>query len=290
MSVALGALVGVKMIVSSSAQVPPRPMGASHRLDRRAAGHRDLLQFAAGEERQPLAVRGEERAGCAVGAGEGGGLQLIELADEEPRLARLLRDKRERRSVRRQNRRRAEVGRSDASAPMLASSVRGVGTGADRHGAHSTRAETSAAPKMAATVHGSARLRVGTRESVVGRPGPSIAAGDVNASSISSRASAAESRRRFRSFSRQRRNSFRSGAGVPAGSVVQSGSRVSTAASVSDTVSPVNTAPAGQHFHDHDPKSPDVAALDRRACPRLLRDSCRRPCRESSPPASSRAS
>jgi hypothetical protein len=56
------------------------------------------------------------------------------------------------------------------------------------------------------------------------------AAGNDSASSISNRAAAAESSRRFRSFSRQRRRSFRIDAGVSTGSAVQSGSDFSTAA------------------------------------------------------------
>ncbi len=98
---------GVKMIASSSVQVPPRPAVASHSLIGRAAGDRDLLQLTAREERHPLAIRGEERRGRALGAGESRRLQLVELPDEEPRLARLLRDKRERRPVWRQSGRRA---------------------------------------------------------------------------------------------------------------------------------------------------------------------------------------
>ena len=96
--------------------------------DRRAAGDRDLLQLAAGEERDPLAVRREERAGGALGAGERRRLQLVELADEEPR-ARPPAARQTRASSRRATgspTRRAIVG-SDASAPMLASSLRGVG-------------------------------------------------------------------------------------------------------------------------------------------------------------------
>jgi hypothetical protein len=64
--------------------------------------------------------------------------------------------------------------------------------------------------------------------------------GAFNASSISSRASAAESRRRLRSFSRQRRSRRRIDGGVSAGSSAQSGSRINRNASVSDTSSPSN--------------------------------------------------
>ena len=56
MSVVLSAFDGAKMIVSSSVQVPPRPVRGVAQFDRRAAGDRDLLQLAAGEERDPLAI------------------------------------------------------------------------------------------------------------------------------------------------------------------------------------------------------------------------------------------
>ena len=48
--------------------------------------------------------------------------------------------------------------------------------------------------------------------------------------------------RRFGSFSRQRASSRLIDAGVAAGNVVQSGSRVTTAAMMSVTVSPANAA------------------------------------------------
>ena len=59
-------------------------------------------------------------------------------------------------------------------------------------------------------------------------------------SSISTRASPMSRSRRFGSFSRQRASRRRIEAGVVAGSAVQSGSRVTTAARMSVTVSPAN--------------------------------------------------
>ena len=62
----------------------------------------------------------------------------------------------------------------------------------------------------------------------------------ASASSISSRASALSATRRLRSFSRQRRSSFRIVAGVLTGSALQSGSFVMMNANVSVTSSPAN--------------------------------------------------
>ena len=156
---------------------------------------------------------------------------------------------------------------------MLASSLRGAGAGAARHGAHTTSAATSATPRRAATAHGSARRHAGTRRrggrrrcaAVTPRPSRS---GGASASSSSSRASPMSLRRRFGSFSRQRRSSRRSGAGRSAGSACQFTSSLSTLASVIEMSSPSNARRPRQHLVEHDAKGPDVGALDRPALPR----------------------
>ena len=138
-----------------------------------------------------------------------------------------------------------------------------------RHGAHSASPSAMASPSVdAASVHVSARDHAG-RGARAG--GPSTTDEACNASSISSRASAAESRRRLRSFSRQRRSSRRMTGGVSAGSAVQSGSRVRTNAIVSDTSSPLNASAAGQHLEQHGAKRPQIAAPVDRPALRLLR-------------------
>ena len=87
------------------------------------------------------------------------------------------------------------------------------------------------------TAHGSARTHAAF---CIGRLIVLASPLDASASSISSRASAASASRRLRSFSRQRRSRRRIGAGVLAGSAVQSGSFVKMCASVSATSSPLN--------------------------------------------------
>jgi hypothetical protein len=79
--------------------------------NRSAAGHGNLLQLATGKKPDPLTVRGEERARRALGAGEQRRLQLVERADEESSLTRLLSDEGQRRAVLRQYRRRADFRR-----------------------------------------------------------------------------------------------------------------------------------------------------------------------------------
>ena len=78
---------------------------------------------------------------------------------------------------------------------------------------------------------------------------------------ISTRASPMSRSRVFGSRSRQRASSRRSAAGASAGSASSRGPVVSTAASVSEHVSPSNSARAGQHLVEHDAERPDVRAL-----------------------------
>src|SRR5258706_14087988 len=129
-----------------------------------------------------------------------------------------------------------------AAGPELVMVIRVTGGGADaRHGAHTV--SHAIANMSAAAAHDHVRARAqAERDAAPGRAvAPSIADGAVNASSISSRASAAESSRRLRSFSRQRQSSRRIAVGVAAGSVRQFGSVFSTDANVSKIVSPVNS-------------------------------------------------
>ena len=91
--------------------------------------------------------------------------------------------------------------------------------------------------------------------------------GSAIASSISIRASALSCKRRVGSFLKHRRNKARTAAGVSAGSAVQSGSFVRTAATISLSVSPLNAALAREHFVDHAPERPDVGALVDRLAP-----------------------
>ena len=68
--------------------------------------------------------------------------------------------------------------------------------------------------------------------------------GSLSASSISRRATAAESSRRPASFSRQRRSNRRVAGGVDAGRAFQSGSPSMTSNNTADRVSPVNAGRA----------------------------------------------
>ena len=101
---------GVKMIVSSSVQVPPRPVGASHSVI--AAPPVTETFFSWPPAKNAIHWPSGEKNGAAAPSVPASRrrLQLVELPDEEPRLARLLRDKRERRPVGRQNGRRARGG------------------------------------------------------------------------------------------------------------------------------------------------------------------------------------
>ena len=109
MSLVLMVLTGVKMIVSSSAQVPPRPAGASHRLT--AAPPVTRIFFSLPPAKNAIHCPSGEKNGLAAPSVlvKRCRLKLIELADEEPRLSRLPADKCQRCPVRRQNRRRAQV-------------------------------------------------------------------------------------------------------------------------------------------------------------------------------------
>ena len=238
--------LGVKMIVSSSVQVPPRPAWRVTQLDRRAAGDRDLLQLAAGEERDPLAVRREERAGRILGAGKRRGLQLIELPDEElrPGLPVGLRDKRQRRPVRRQDRRRAKSGRRATRRRRCWRAACAASARASCATAPTGRSQTSAAPSpSAANAHGSARRQSGSgrrgarcgrrrhRDIGIERRGiledrAALRRSSSGAASDLSRGSAAATRR--------------SGAGRSAGSASQRTSSLSTLASVIEMSSPSN--------------------------------------------------
>ena len=100
-----------------------------------------------------------------------------------------------------------------------------------------TAPPAAAPPTTSAAVAVTAPRSHPAREAVAGSVTTSDA-GTVNASSISNRAPAASERRRFRSFSRQRRSNRRIDAGVSGGNGRQSGSARSTAASVSLTSSP----------------------------------------------------
>jgi len=94
-----------------------------------------------------------------------------------------------------------------------------------------------------ATAQGNARDHAERDAGAGCEAGESAAGGAANASSISSRAPAAESSRRLRSFSRHRRSSLRIEAGVFAGSAAQSGSSFNTAASTWDMDSPAYMSP-----------------------------------------------
>ena len=65
------------------------------------------------------------------------------------------------------------------------------------------------------------------------------------------------------------------------GSASQSARCVITNASVSDTSSPLERAPAGEHLVEHAAERPDVGRACRPPCRAPVRDSCRRPCRGS---------
>ena len=107
--------------------------------------------------------------------------------------------------------------------------------------------------------------------------------------SISIRASPMSRSRRFGSFSRQRRSSRRTAAGVAAGRAVQSGSRSRIAAIVSETVSPAKRDAAGQHLVEHAAERPDVGRACRPPARAPARGSCRRRCRGSRPRACRRS-
>ena len=81
---------GVNTIQPSSPHAPPRPARRVAQHDDRPACHRDFLQLAAGEERDPLAVRREERQPASSVPIERRRFELIEAADVQlPDLARL---------------------------------------------------------------------------------------------------------------------------------------------------------------------------------------------------------
>ena len=123
---------------------------------------------------------------------------------------------------------------------------------------------TIAATANPAAVHAKGRTRGAAAT------GDGSAMGSRIASSISSRASPMSRSRRFGSFSRQRASRRLIGAGVVAGSAVQSGSRVRTAARTSLIVSPPKR-PAHRASRRGQAERPDVRALVYRLAPRLLR-------------------
>ena len=112
-----------------------------------------------------------------------------------------------------------------------------------------------------------------------------ISVGDASASSISMRATPISGRRLRGSFSRQRRSSRRTGAGVEAGSASRSGSRSMMRATIVGDVLAVERASARQHLVEHAAERPDVGALVDGFARAPVRDSCRRRCRESMPAA-----
>ena len=101
--------------------------------------------------------------------------------------------------------------------------------------------------------------------------GPSAAGSPRCTSAITSRASAMSCSRFSGSRSRQRRSRRRNSSGVPAGSCAQSISPRSTAAMVSESVSPSNGRRPVEHLVDHDAERPDVRPLVHRLAARLLR-------------------
>ena len=125
---------------------------------------------------------------------------------------------------------------TSAVAPDVWIVVRTTGAGPGRV-VIQTAPPTAAPPTTSAAVAIAAPRSHPAREAVAGSVTTS-AAGTVNASSISNHAPAASGRRRFRSFSRQRRSNRRIDAGVSGGSLPQSGSARSTATSVSLMSSP----------------------------------------------------
>ena len=156
-------------------------------------------------------------------------------------------------SVRRQRRVGADAGQQPCAA--LARRC--------RHGAHSTSSRDERGAEHASNRPRQRACSIGTACVVVGwRRHRRWRAGAVNASSISSRASAAESSRRFailleaapQQSANRRGRARRQRASSPVRCV-------STAASTCDTVSPVNTGRARQHLEQHDAERPEVAAL-----------------------------
>ena len=139
----------------------------------------------------------------------------------------------------------------------------------------------SAAADAAVRTHGSA-----LRHAAGGRVTPSsFSPLGALASSMSKRAAAAESRRRVRSFCRQRRSSLRMGAGVLAGKRFQSGSRSMTRAIVSETPSPANADCPVSISNSTQPKAQMSERLST-ALPPACSGSCTPRCRGSFPRAS----
>ena len=140
---------------------------------------------------------------------------------------------------------------------------RGILRGARLH--HWRRRQQSRPRSMACTSPCRARHR--SRSHVLSAPT------GVSASSISSRASAAESSRRLRSFSRHRRINLRIGAGVSDGSAVNRAHSSTPTRGRATPSAAGKHPPAGQHFQEHDPKGPGGRCAGRQACRPPVQDS-----------------
>ena len=275
--------------------VGPRAAAAASGVaqrDRGAAGDRDLLQLAAGEERDPLAVRREERIRprprCRRARPPATDRACGRRARVWPACSR---DKRERRPVRRQNRRRAD-GRSAATRRRRCWRAACAARARARVARAPTVSEraSSADADSAGDAPTAARAATGDRASARwprGRRGASSGAPASIASSSSRRASPMSRSRCLRVAIEAAARAAAERGGVAAGSA-SSVSVVASAprASVSETSSPSNGALPGEHLVEHDAERPDVRALVDGLALAPAPAPCRPPCRGSCPPAS----
>ena len=259
-------------------------LGDAAEHDRGAPSDRDLLQRAAGKERQPLAVRREERIHSAFGAGERSGLQLVELADEQACRACLSRDEREGRAVRRQNRRRADGGRqrrvgADAGEQRPRCGHGGRLPGRPQHQQHAREDDRHARdrPRQGAPPQ---RTRWPPVRRQAPRRRPSRTRPRARGAHSACRRGAASD-----PSADSARSTWRSAGGRSAGSGVPRRLQLHDRRQRVGEVLARERARAGQHLEEHDAERPDVGALVDRLARAPARAPCRRRCRGSCPSA-----
>ena len=151
-----------------------------------------------------------------------------------------------------------------------------VGTG--RNAQHAITATAISVTSANADNHTSRSLRV-TSLCTAGRR----LWGSLCASSISIRASAMSCEAALRILAQTSSQQISNSRGVDPGNALPLRLAPRTAAIVSETCLAAKRRPPGQHLVEHAAERPDVGALVHGLPLRLLRDSCRRPCRGCTP-------
>ena len=270
-------------MLSPSPHVPPRSGWLGSNLcgvpPSREAVHNSLAPL----EAEPPAVRREEHVASAFGAHDRLGIDSVEIAPIENRPASVVAWKHHGSAARRH-------GEMDSGlAPSAAHGIDEHRGGHQRAGRSVGRARpatiivTSTATPAPVAAHAIGRHSEPRRAPAASTTG----VGSLAASSISMRATAAESSRRLGSFSKQRCSNRRIAGGVLTGSVCQSGSCSMILTSTSESVSPANARCPVSISNSTQPNA-QMSARRSAGFPLACSGPCTPPCRESGPPACQR--